>query len=72
MDACDIQVGCVILQEQRNMAEKAIEYLSRSPIFAVRRLVTSQRDCFAYYMGGGSDTPMLKNSKLTVKKDLDP
>lgn len=46
-DACDKQIGCVLLQEKPHGTTKRIGYWSRSFHYTERRYEMTHRECFA-------------------------
>lgn len=49
--ACDVQVGCMLLQAQHDNKTRHIGYCSRSLTNAERKYNTSQRECLTIVLG---------------------
>lgn len=70
-DACDVQIGCVVLQEQPNKTFMPIEYWSMSLINAERKYDTTRRWFLAIVWAILLLLPYLENSGFTIRTDHD-
>ena len=71
-DACQTQVGCVLLQEQEDgSAPKQIGYWSRTLSSAERNYTTTERECLAIVWSILMLRPYLDGSEFTIRTDHD-
>lgn len=71
-DACNEQVGCVLLQEQETAKDyRPIGYWSRTLTAAERNYTTSERECLAIVWAILMLRPYLEGTKFTVRTDHD-
>ena len=71
-DACEDQVGCVLLQEQPNGDKLPIGYWSRSLTQAEKIYSTTERECLAIVWGILALRPYLDSSRFTLRTDHEP
>ena len=69
-DACEYQVGCVLLQEQEGQLHP-IGYWSRSLTKAERAYDTTQRECLAVVWAIFTLRPYLEMKQFTLRTDHD-
>ena len=70
-DACDKQVGCVLLQEQPEVPARPIGYWSRSLNQAERAYDTTHRECLAVVWAVLLLRPYLEGTRYTIRTDHD-
>lgn len=68
-DACDEQVGCVLLQVQPDGTESPVGYFLRTLNNAERNYTTTERECLAVVWSILMLRPYLKGVKFTVRTD---
>ena len=68
-DACDRQVGCVLLQMQPDGEYKPVGFWSRSLCAAERNYDTSERECLAVVWAVQLLRPCLEGTKFTIRTD---
>lgn len=70
-DACNIQVFCVLLQEQSNDTTKPIGYWSCSPTNTKQWYDSTQRKCLVVVWSVFLLRPSLKQTSFTIRTDHD-
>lgn len=65
-DACDVQIGCVLLQKQANDTTRRIVYWSRSVKDAERRYDTTRRECLAIVWSVPLLRSYLEGNRFTI------
>ena len=71
-DACNEQVGCILLQEQETAKDyRPIGYWSRTLNTAERNYTTTERECLAIVWGILILRPYLEGTNFTVRTDHD-
>jgi len=68
-DACDRQVGCVLLQEQLTGPDRPIGYWSRSLTSAEAAYDTTERECLAVVWAVTMLEPYLQGTRFTIRTD---
>lgn len=70
-DVCDVQVGCVQLQEKPNMTKKPVGYWYWSLKKAEKTYETTQRECLEVVWSVLLLRPYLEERRFTIRKDYD-
>lgn len=70
-DACDVRVGCVLLQEAMNKMEESIEFRSRTLTSAGCVFDSTQQDFLANVLSVLLLGPYLEGTIFTLKTDHD-
>lgn len=70
-DACEKQVGCVVLKKQREGVPKPIGYWSRSLNKAEQEYDTTHRECLAVVWEVLMLRPYLEGSRFTIRTHHD-
>ena len=68
-DACDTQVGCVLLQDQPDGHARPIGYWSRKLTKAEQAYTTTERECLAIVWAVTLLRPYLDRTRFTVRTD---
>ena len=71
-DACDYQVGCVLLQEQPNGDKHPIGYWSRGLNSAEKNYSTTEKECLAIVWSILTLRPYLHGVQFTIRTDHEP
>ena len=70
-DACDYQVGCVLLQEQDDGTNRPVGYWSRSLSKAEKNYSTTEKECLAIVWAALTLRPYLEGQRFTLRTDHD-
>lgn len=70
-DACNEQVGCVLLQEQPDGVKRPIGYWPRTLTTAERAYGTTHRECLAVIWAVLILRPYLEGTRFTIRTDHD-
>ena len=71
-DACDVQVGCVLLQEQDcEKTTKPIGYWSRTLSKAEQNYTTREKECLTVFWAVLLLRPYLEDTEFTIRTDHD-
>lgn len=68
-DACDYQVGCVLLQEQPDKTLRPVGYWSRSLTKAEKNYSTTEKECLAIVWAALMLRPYLEGVRFTLRTD---
>ena len=70
-DACDYQVGCVLLQLQEDNTLRPVGYWYRTLTKAEKNYSTTEKECLAIVWAVLMLRPYLEGSKFTLRTDHD-
>lgn len=70
-DACNVQIGCVLLQDQPDQTKRPVDYWSRSLTSAKRAYDTTHKECLAIVWAVLLICPYLEGTKFTIRTDHD-